>query len=111
MPPTVESGRPRRRAICGPVSRSPAQRSIAATCSGGSRRWRAGAELRSLSAGSPPARHRASHLRTVRSLTPKSAATRLLAASVEHAADQQESTMRRRARILVDVHPGLRLGR
>jgi hypothetical protein len=30
---------------------------------------------------------------------------------IEHATDHQESTMRRRARILVQVHPGLRLGR
>jgi hypothetical protein len=30
---------------------------------------------------------------------------------VEHAPDHQESTMRRRAGILVQVHPGLRLGR
>lgn len=29
----------------------------------------------------------------------------------EHATDHQESTVRRRARILVQVHPGLRLGR
>ena len=73
--PTVESGRPRRRAITGEVSLCRRSASITATCSDGSRRWRAGAELRSLSASAPPARHRASHLRTVRSLTPKSAAT------------------------------------
>jgi hypothetical protein len=30
---------------------------------------------------------------------------------LEHATDHQESTMRRRAGILVQVHPGLRLGR
>jgi dihydroorotase-like cyclic amidohydrolase len=30
---------------------------------------------------------------------------------LEHATDHQESTVRRRTRILVQVHPGLRLGR
>jgi hypothetical protein len=50
-------------------------------------------------------------LRTVRSLTPKSAPTLgcwLLL--IEHATDHQESTTRRRAGILVQVHPGLQLG-
>jgi hypothetical protein len=59
-----------------------------------------------LAARSPPR----SHLRTVRSLTPKAAPTFCRLLLLEHATDHQLSTVRRRARILVDVHPGLRLG-
>jgi hypothetical protein len=43
-----------------PAQALPAQ-ALDLVISRGSRRWRAGAELRSLRAGSPPARHRASH--------------------------------------------------
>jgi len=61
--PTVETGRPSRRAIYGPLQRCRRRRSIAAVTSAGNR-WgqRAGAELRSRSARSPPARYRASPL-------------------------------------------------
>jgi len=106
--PPVESGRPRRRAICGPVRRCRRSRSIAAVTSRGSWRGdRAGAELRSLRAGRPPPCQPLAHRPLADPELGGDAACRLLL--VKYAADHQPSTVRRRAGILMDVHPGLRL--
>jgi hypothetical protein len=65
---------------------------------------RAGAELRSLLAGAPPACHRASYFARSAAEPGSDAACRLLL--VKHTADHHESTVRRRASSLVDVLRG-----
>jgi hypothetical protein len=89
----------------GEVSLCRRSASIAATCSGGSRSGRAPVGEGRLAARSP-ARQPLAHGALTDAEIGADLGCWLL---IEHATDHQESTMRRRARILVDVHPGLRL--
>jgi hypothetical protein len=105
-----ELGMPSCRAIAGELIRCRRSRSMSVMRSAGVPRIRAGLELRSSSAVSPPACQRRTHLLTVCSLTQKSAATLTALAPAPTRRAISSRLYGVSARILVDVHPGLGSG-